>query len=166
MSGRKERTQTLGIVLCAMLVFYAVGCGKAPASPMAAVYDNEEKLANPYSSYNLDGVKQEIDGTKMKGSYDKLEGMVLLWTYDTKKTGALDVTYRLTVTSGKAKLVYIDPDNQVSTIIECTPQSSMDDIAVLTLSLKEGLSRIKIVGAENTSVKFEISILEGEFLAV
>lgn len=45
-----------------------------------------------------------------------------------------------------AKKVYIDSEDNVTTVIECLPETSTDGFVTKTLPLKRGKNRLKIVG--------------------
>ena len=89
--------------------------------------------------------------------------MDTIWTYEADKDMELDMKYLLNVTSGKLKLVLITPDSSVTNLIEATKESDMLDYSINTLKIKKGINRIKIVADKNTSLKFNISIPNGEF---
>lgn len=154
------------ITLCVPLLFGAVSCAPDTEDLMQAesVYENEEKLANPYSSYQMERFEQEIDETSISGTYEGLDGMVLLWTFDAPQDMALDVSYLLSVRGGQAKLVVIDPDDKISTLVEYSSQTITTKPVVETLSIKKGLNRIKLAGAEAADITFEVSIDKGGFV--
>ena len=67
----------------------------------------------------------------------------------------------INVSSGKMKLVLINPKGDVSIIAEC--DTEMSEPVQSTLNVESGNNRIKIVAGENTKFDIEISIQEGEF---
>lgn len=90
-----------------------------------------------------------------------MEGMDTIWVFDASEDTLLDITYTLNVTSGKIKLVLINPEGDVSIIAEC--DTEMSEPIQSTLNIESGNNRIKIVAGENTKFNVEISIQEGEF---
>lgn len=159
---KKKISMLLGV----LLLLFSMGCGMEQTDPMTTIYSDETQLSNPYSKFDIGEIEQEIDGQSVNGKFEDMEGMVMLWTYDIEKETALELRYFLKVTQGRAKLVWVEPDGTVSTLMEFTKQNTMSDYAVVPLSLKKGLSRLKLVGTEDAVVEFDIHISEGEFISI
>lgn len=140
------------IAVCLM-----TGC----ANPMVAIYDNDKKIASSTNSYNLNNCEQTTEDGHFTASVEKMEGMDTIWVFDTEEDTLLNITYTLNVTSGKMKLVLINPEGDVSIIAEC--DTEMSEPIQSTLNIESGNNRIKIVADENTKFDVEISIQEGEF---
>ena len=87
--------------------------------------------------------------------------MDTIWVFDAEEDKSLDITYTINVSSGKMKLVLINPKGDVSIIAEC--DTEMSEPIQSTLNVESGNNRIKIVAGENTKFDIEISIPEGEF---
>ena len=90
-----------------------------------------------------------------------MEGMDTIWVFDAEEDKSLEITYIINVSSGKMKLVLINPKGDVSIIAEC--DTEMSEPIQSTLNVESGNNRIKIVAGENTKFDIEISIQEGEF---
>lgn len=140
------------IAVCLM-----TGC----ANPMVAIYNNDKKIAGSTNSYNLNNCEQTTEVGHFTASVEKMEGMDTIWVFDAEEDTLLDITYTLNVTSGKMKLVLINPEGDVSIIAEC--DTEMSEPIQSTLNIESGNNRIKIVAGENTKFNVEISIQEGEF---
>ena len=134
------------------------GCA---ANPMVAVYDNDQRIASDTNTYNLDKVDQTTEDGHFTASVEKMEGMDTIGVFDAEEDTSLDITYTLNVSSGKMKLVLINPKGDVSVIDEC--DTEMSEPVQSTLNVESGNNRIKIVAGENTKFDIEISIQEGEF---
>lgn len=154
------------VLFCAWMLVFCMGCQTEQTDPMAAIYNDETKISNPYSYYEIAEAEQEINGQSVTGNFSDMNGMVMLWTYDAGKDTALEVRYFFKVTEGKVKLVLVDPDESVHTIAEFTKQDAMSDYEAEALSIREGLSRIKLVGTKDAVVEFDIQISEGDFIAM
>lgn len=141
-----------------MTVMVMTGCA---LNTGARVYDNEKALSGQANSYNLVNYKGSHSGDMVGGSAKLLEGVDTIWEYDADETEEAEITYSLNVTSGKAKLVYVDPDGNVSLIVECSEedgaQSGTESVAV-----KEGRNRIRLVGAQGTGLEYEFAADKGE----
>jgi hypothetical protein len=61
----------------------------------------------------------------------------------------------LNITSGNAKVVFIDSNNDITVLIERLQNDSNEQTATKTVSLTNGLNRLKIVGydCENIDLK-------------
>ena len=69
------------IVGTLLVVFLLSGCSNA----MADIYDNESKITSDTNSFNLDGIKQEINGNSYNATVEKMEGMDTIWTMDVEE---------------------------------------------------------------------------------
>ena len=145
----------LGAVL--VMVCVAAGCG---FNPMLAVYDNNAKIASNTNTYNLSNYEQVQSDLHFTASVGKMEGMDTIWVLDAEEDMTVDITYQLSVFSGKMKLVLIDPEKEVSVIVEC--DSEMEETVQGTLDVKKGNNRIKIVAAENTQFDIDMTLSAGE----
>ena len=139
------------LVVCLM-----IGC----ANPMAAIYDNDIKIASNINSYNRNNYKQTTEDGHFTASVEKMEGMDTIWVFDAEEDKVLDITYTINVSAGKMKLVLINPKGDVSIIAEC--DTEMSEPIHSTLNVESGNNRIKIVAGENTKFDIEFSIQEGE----
>lgn len=159
------RSKAGRIVICIMLalaMMFQAACGESQTESPAELYNDEKKIANQYNSFYIEGAEQTLDGRSLQASYEKLEGMIILWAYEAGREMPVDVTYYLKVTQGRAKLVYIHPDDTVVTLVECSARSGNTTDTEVVLSLKKGLNRIKIVADEGTVVEYRLSVPEGE----
>ncbi|RDU23197.1 hypothetical protein [Anaerosacchariphilus polymeriproducens] len=147
----------VGFILITMLLLS--GCS---SNYIASIYDNNKEIASLNNSFNIYSKKQSINDQHFIGNV-KIEGMDTIWSYAAKENSDIDMTYNLRLVSGKVKLVLISPDNTITTLIECTDQSTLADYATNTLHIKKGKNRIKLVAGKNTELKFDISIPEGKF---
>lgn len=136
--------------------FLLSGCLLNSASK---VYDDDKRIAENYNTYNLVKSVQNIDGDTLSGSADRLEGMGTIWRYKAKEDEEVTLNYKIKVDSGKAKLVYIAPDDKITTLIECTSDSEKQ--MEITFSVPEGKNRIKLIGGKDTKIEYEISVDKG-----
>lgn len=138
------------------VVCFITGCGR---NPMLAVYDDDAKIASSTNTYNLINYEQVQSDLHFTASVEKMEGMDTIWVFDAEKDTAVDITYKLNVSSGKMKLVLINPEKEISIIAEC--DSGMEDFVSDTLDIKKGNNRIKIVAGENTQFDIDFTISHG-----
>ncbi len=147
------------ILLCLLLVLLLSGCSN---NSMNLVYTNDKEIANDSNSYNLTDDKQNIDGQVYTGEFE-FEGMDTLWTYETDQDCKIDISYLLSLSRGKAKLVLITPDGAVTNIVENTDNSKQDELTTVSLSLLKGENRIKLIAANKAQIELEVQIDQGDF---
>lgn len=138
------------------VVCFITGCGR---NPMLAVYDDDAKIASNTNTYSLINCEQVQSDLHFTASVEKMEGMDTIWVFDAEKDTAVDITYKLNVSSGKMKLVLINPEKEVSVIAEC--DSGMEDFVSDTLDIKKGNNRLKLVAGENTQFDIDFTISHG-----
>lgn len=146
-----------------VMVWLVWGLTACASNAMLDVYDDNLKIASDSNTYSLVNYEQIIEGHNCRATIEKFGGMDTVWTYHAAKDEMAELTYLISVYSGKMKLVLIAPDNSLTTIAEITPESKQEDFQTYMLNLKEGENRIKIVG-EDTKLDIELSIPIGEFL--
>ena len=151
---KKKSWKVFGAILA--VVCLITGCGR---NPMLAVYDDDAKIASNTNTYSLINYEQVQSDLHFTASVEKMEGMDTIWVFDAEKDTAVDITYKLNVSSGKMKLVLINPEKEVSVIAEC--DSGMEDFVSDTLDIKKGNNRIKIVAGENTQFDIDFTISHG-----
>ena len=153
-------------ILCILLPVFCSGCGSPSENPMAGIYYDDEKLASNYSSYSLEDAEQVIDGRSMTGTFRGLNGMVMFWTCEPDEDTVADIRYLLRVTGGKVKLIFVDGKNRIETLAELTKHTQMEEAETVTLSVRDGYNRLKLVGTEDAVVSFEISASKSSFISV
>ncbi len=144
------------LILCLSLLL--CGCGNEYAQKE---YNATDKIANQGDRYSKVGsVFNPIDGGYSL-EVSKFDGRETLWDQKYSEGKDIEIQMKLTLTAGKAKIVSIDEDDNVTTILECTPDSVESDYVTKTVSLTKGRNRIKIVGAGCKDVSFQM--LSDEF---
>lgn len=58
------------------------GCA---SNPMAAVYDNDAKIASNTNSYNLNNYEQTAEDGYFTANVEKMEGMDTIWVFDAEE---------------------------------------------------------------------------------
>ena len=147
------------IIAAGLSIMLLPGCA---LNTGARVYDDEKALAADYNSYNLINFSGSQSENTVSGSAERLEGVDTIWEFDAQEQAEVNIFCHLTVTSGKAKLVYVDPDGTVSTLLECSAGEDGGMSASETIEVKEGENRIRLVGAEDTGLEYEFTADKGE----
>ena len=131
-------------------------------NPGKRFYDNEKEIAGQTNSYNLTNYSGSQDDNTVSGSAEKMEGMDTIWNYTASDDTEVILSWKLSVSSGKAKLVLIDPDGNLSTLVECEASSDGEQEGSGTFEIKQGENRVKLVGAEETALEFEFTADKGD----
>lgn len=150
------------VIITIIMISLLIGCGD---NFMDRVYNDDSKIANDSDTLGLD----ESDETIEEGVYNgklKLSGSGTIWTYESDEDFDLQVLYTLSVKSGKAKIALISPDNTVVTLVENTAKSSAEGNTALTIPIKKGINRIKLVGYKKADIELELHIEKGTFKSI
>ena len=99
-------------------------------------------------------------GNNVTYTVGKFDGRETLWEANCSSATWVDITLVFTLDEGKAKLVQIDEDGNVSTVVECTPDSEVNELTTYSIQLKEGKNRLKFVGYDCKNVTFYMEIKE------
>lgn len=124
-------------------------------------YDSVEKIIESGARY----AKESSVFNQIDGGYSlvvsKFDGRQTLWTDTLEESQSVEIELSFTLTEGQAKIVHIDAEDNVTTLIECTPETSTDGSVIKTVSMTPGKNRIKIVGYDCKNIDlimfFEIS---------
>ncbi len=144
------------IVLICSIVCLAIGltgCGNEFAKQE---YNDTEKIAQIEDSYAKDNsVFNPIDGGYSL-TVSKFSGRQTLWSKTLEKSAEIEIQFDFSISSGSAKVVYIDCNNNVTVLIECSQNISNEQTATKTVSLTSGLNRLKIVGYNCKDIDLKI----------
>ena len=86
----------------------------------------------------------------------KFNGRQTLWSKTLEKSAEIEIQFDFSISSGSAKVVYIDCNNNVTVLIECSQNISNEQTATKTVSLTSGLNRLKIVGYDCKDIDLKI----------
>ena len=156
-------------------------------------YNNEKSIASNVNSYNLNNVTQTSDGGTFSAQVDNMEGMDTIWNYDAATETSTELSYDITLYSGKLKLTLISPNQEVTTLVELDSENNttnsasaaqgissegnsavpaqdapddnfaVSEVDTVSLTLNPGENRIKVVTGEDTRFDINLSVSEGEF---
>lgn len=141
-----------GILLIIVLCLFMAGCSNKFAEDE---YDSVKKIIENEDRYAKEGsVFNPIDGGYSL-VVSKFDGRQTLWTDTLEEGQNVEIEFSFVLTEGQAKIVHIDADGNVTTLIECTPETITDGYVTKTVSMTSGQNRLKIVGfdCENIDLK-------------
>lgn len=145
------------IILIASLCMIMTGCSNEFAR---MEYDSIDKISKTDDRY----VKESSIFNTIDGGYEltvsKFDGRETLWSDTLKENKNIEIDFCLTLSKGQIKVVHVDDDGNVTTVIECSPKTSTDGFVTKTISLKSGLNRLKIVGYDCEDVELKMLLKE------
>ena len=136
--------------LAVMFAVCLIGCNNAYAKEE---YDSLEKLASQGDRYSKEGsVFNPIEGG-YSFTVSKFDGRQTLHTWNLSDDLELSMEILCSLTDGTGKLIHVDSDGNVTTLVECNKDNSA--AVIKTVSLKQGRNDIKFVGydCENIDLK-------------
>lgn len=145
------------ILLIIILCLFVTGCNNKFAENE---YDSVEKIIESEDRY----AKESSVFNPIDGGYSlvvaKFDGRQTLWTDTLEESQSVEIEFSFVLTEGQAKIVHIDAEGNVTTLIECTPETSTDGYVTETVYMTSGQNRLKIVGfdCENIDLKMLFSI--------
>lgn len=151
-----RKVRLLGLLVAAS---FLIGCGQ---NPMAAIYDNDSKIASEGNSYNYyRDVKQDFDESDFTASVRGMDGMDTIWSYDCDSDSEIQINFDMANNVGDVKLVLISPDGELKTILECTNEETFEGSK--SLNIKKGENRIKVVARDKAKFDVSLNIDKGSF---
>jgi hypothetical protein len=134
-----------------------MGCGNEFA---IREYNDIEKIVQIEDRY----AKENSVFNPIDGGYSlmvsKFDGRETLWKKTLEKNAETEIQLDLSISSGNAKVVYIDCNNNTTVLIECSQNISNEQTAAKTVSLTSGLNRLKIVGYDCKDIDLKILFVE------
>lgn len=145
------------ILLIIVLCLFMTGCNNKFAENE---YNSVEKIIESQDRY----AKENSVFNPIDGGYSlvvsKFDGRQTLWTDTLEESQSVEIKFSFVLTEGQAKIVHIDAEGNVTTLIECTSDNSTDRYVTKTVSMTSGQNRLRIVGfdCENIDLKMLFSI--------
>lgn len=153
-TGKMKR---FGIVCILVMGLLLTGCNNKFAKEQ---YDSDIQIAEGGDRYVKTNSVLNNYGNNVTYTIGKFDGRETLWEANCSSATWVDITLVFTLDEGKAKLVQIDEDGNVSTVVECTPDSEVNELTTYSIQLKEGKNRLKFVGYDCKNVTFYMEIKE------
>ena len=149
---------TLKITLISLLFLLMMACSNE--------FDRQEYNSNEKIALINDHYAKEISvfnstNEEISLTISKFNGRQTVWTKKLEKNEDMEIKLSFFISKWQAKIVHIYNDNNVTTVIECVPDTSTDGFVTKTISLKNGQNRLKLVGydCENIDIKIQFSKL-------
>lgn len=141
------------ILLIIVLCMFMTGCSNKFAENE---YDSVEKIIESEDRYAKESsVFNPIDGGYSL-TVSKFDGRQTLWSDTLENSQSVEIKFSFVLTEGQAKIVHIDAEGNITTLIDCTPETSTDGYVTKTISMTSGENRIKIVGYDCENIDLEM----------
>ena len=138
------------VVFAMFLTFCLIGCSNTYAKEE---YDSPEKIASQGDRYSKElSVFNPIEGG-YSFTVSKFDGRQTLHTWKLSEESELIMEIQFSLTAGTGKLVHVDAEGNVTTLVEHNSENS--ETIIQTIALKQGRNDIKFVGydCENVDLK-------------
>lgn len=147
----------LKIILVGLLCLLTASCSNDFAK---REYDADEKISQTADRYTKQVSVSNSTNRKYSLTVSKFDGRETIWKKRVSKSRSVEINVSLSLSKGQVKIVHIDKDGNVTTVIECTPDTSTDGFITETVSLKSGKNRFKIVGYDCEDIDLKIEYAE------
>lgn len=153
---KKLTAWLFAVLLIAVLCLTFTGC--VDGEKAREYYYSDEQIASLYENYRATGSKSESSNNKgFTYKITQFNG------YDTKlkvsvtREGSATASASLSLSEGQAKLVHIDADDKVTTIVECSGEEG-SKTAEVKLFMTKGRNRFKLVGYDCKDLEVKLSL--------
>lgn len=148
---RAFKSILFSLILCVAISF--TGCGNEFAQQE---YNDDEKIVQIADRYS----KSNSVFNPIEGGYSltasQFDGRETLWEKTLEDNAEIKIQIDLNITSGNAKVVFIDSNNDITVLIERLQNNSNELTATKIVSLTNGLNRLKIVGYDCKAIDLKI----------
>ena len=143
-------------ILCVLMVLsclFVEGCENEFAY---REYNSSEKIAQEADRYaKVGSIFNPIEGGYSL-TVSKFDGRETVWSGKVKESREIEIDFYFTLSAGQAKVVHVDAEGNVITIMECVPETVTDDVVTKKVILTSGENRLKIVGYDCEDVELKI----------
>lgn len=116
-------------------------------------YNDAKTLAKSGDTYSRVNYSQTKNAKRVTISGEKFAGMDTLWRHQADEGEEAGLSFTLGVEKGKVKLVFINPDGEVTTLVECQSEDGqgVTKSGESPVKMQKGENRIKLVGEDNST---------------
>ena len=139
-----------------LLCFLMAGCSNEFAE---SEYESTDLISQEGDRYaKVGSLFTQNDGEYLL-KVSQFDGRQTLWSSAVEVDQEIEIELSLKLSAGKAKIVHIDGDGEVHTLIECSRDTITETSSTLKIQLITGKNRVKIVGydCEDVEVKMIFS---------
>ena len=119
-------------------------------------YNDNQKIVQNSERYS--SVKSEFKS--IDGGYSftvsKFAGRQNLLKQSRKDSVELEVKFELSISAGYVKVVFIDSNDNLTVLVECTQDGSTEQSGTATVTLTNGQNRFKLVGYDCKDIDLKL----------
>ncbi|TGY97794.1 hypothetical protein E5329_02760 [Petralouisia muris] len=143
----------LNLIWMILLCFLLTACGSEFAK---REYNSDEKISQKADRYAKEISVGNFTDQEYSLTISKFNGRETIWNETFAENQNMEIDLSFCLSKGQAKIVHIDNDNHVTTLLECSPETSTDGFITKTVSLQKGQNRLKIVGYDCEDIDLKI----------
>ncbi len=144
----------VSVTIC-LLCILLTGCSNQFAKTQ---YDSVKDIAKQEDRYaKSSSCLNYVDDTVIL-TVGKFDGRQTFLSKNFAEEEEINISLTFTLSEGKAKLVLVDEEGNVSTITECTKDSMIEEKTTYTISLKKGIHKFKIVGYDCKDIDLNMDV--------
>lgn len=142
MKSKRNIFIVLSIVLIVVItgIFATMKLVSFAGDYQKSIYNDNTKIISQADSYTFLTNNSNINGNTVTESFNKFTGMVTVYNLKADLESTIKIDFKSTISNGDFKIVLIDPNDNVTDILE--QSSSVEQ----EIAISSGESRIKIVG--------------------
>ena len=138
------------------------GCSQAK---LDEIYDDDVEIAKRSDSYSTSIYTYSYVGNEANYHARSLSGMKTVWEYEAVGECEVTIAFSLSVEKGgSAKLVLVNPDDEVIVLYENTNNTVTDSMQTMQISMTKGMYRIKVVGRDKPEIDLVMHVSTGNFV--
>lgn len=153
----KKRCSVVFVALVALMCVVLAGCSTEYAKEE---YNLDSKIASRGDHCSIMAKSETCTTHGATFKAKEFAGNTTIYECSILDDGLMNIECSLSLSSGVAKLVYVDGYDAVTTLVECTPENPSIDSVVVATDVNVGKCRIKLVGYDCKDVEAEIKFLD------
>ena len=135
----KKKILCLFLFVCLFLTGCSNGFAKREYNSDGKIAKQEDHYSKKNSVYN-----PIVGGCQL--TVGEFDGRETLWSIVTEEEQEMEVSIHFAVSEGQAKIVHVDADGTVTTLLESTAETSTEMEETKIVLLKSGKNSLKVVG--------------------
>ncbi|MDE6415080.1 MAG: hypothetical protein K2K48_06660 [Anaeroplasmataceae bacterium] len=141
------------ILILGIIILGISGCSTEFAKQE---YDDAEKIVQmgDHCVESNSAFKSINDSHSFTAS--KFNGRKTLWKKSLAKNVDVEIQFEISISSGYAKIVHIDSDNNITVLVECSEDNSTKQSGTKIISFTSGLNRFKIVAYDCKDISLKL----------
>lgn len=146
-------------LLCGALCLPFNACGR---SFTYEDYNSEAVLTNNFEKNTMQVAASSALGNKHKFSAKKMSGLTTVVTKNLTAETTATINLSLSVEGGYAKLILLDPNETVTTLLECSKETETLGKLSGEVKLTEGANRFRLVACDAQEIALSLEIVMPE----